>query len=195
MNRSSNLLNGALLGSSGRTSRIYINIQQWCEAHVASVITVGRKLSNTADITGLTSAAVLRAGRKLQSLVRASTNTSAKLFGLFAVPLIPVNPVLTMQVSAVVRNMHPITLTLGVQSLEMQTATNITCIHPVPLSINELAEISTQSTLSRYGLLKSNLGLVADFSVVLTEASRVRAPNARIVYFPTKTNTSIMLDY
>lgn len=192
MNRKGNLLNGGLLGSSSKSSQIYIAAQQWCEAQVAGILHVGRQLANTVGISGLESNTILRAGRKLASLVQGGVSATVKLFGMFAVPLVPVAQELTADVTVNLKKIHPIALTPETSSFEMVTAGVITNWHPEHLTSDVVCSLEGMGTLTRMGMLKGVCPLEASTAVILTEASRIRAPSIRISKFPVTNRTSII---
>ena len=79
MNRSSNVLNGALLGSAGKNTRIFLSADQTCEAVVTSRLSAVRKIRSTNFAAEATSVAKLRAGRYMKASLDSEAAIQARL--------------------------------------------------------------------------------------------------------------------
>lgn len=203
MNRKGNLLNGALLGSSGSSTKIFIQAAQWCEAQTAAILKAGRKLKHSTGINGAVVTTVLRAGRKLKAVSQSGMTTSAKLFGWVAVPLTPVTVPLSVTTTATLKAMHAVPLSTGSAPLSVNTSVVLKCMHPVLLnavntsllvqtsavvqqmhavyltSLNTQGLVNTSGTLSKGSRMKINSTCQSFITVVLSESSKIRAPLMR----------------
>lgn len=170
MNRKGNLLNGALLGSSGKSTRIFLQATQWCEAQTTSALRAGRYLTHVTGIDGVVSSFVLGAGRKLKAVIETVGEFTARLDNRVAVPLSAVSALFEMQTTAVLQRRHPVSLAARLEPL-------------VTVS---------QGTLYKGSLMKSNCELHGVFTVILSESSRIRAPLKRISFISGATRISII---
>ena len=63
MNRSSNLLNGSLLGTAGRLTSLFLQVSEWGSAQSAAVLYAGRKLVSSNTLKEASTSSILSSGR------------------------------------------------------------------------------------------------------------------------------------
>ena len=181
MNRSSNLLNGALLGSSGSSNKVYIYATQWCQAQATALLRMGRQLHTQANVV-VAPSFLLRAGRKLKSATLASNSIAVRLAGFVAVSLVSSGQGGVIATSSL-KAMRAKTLQF-VATLSVLTTVAIKRVHPEHLSSNNTLVATTQCAVNAGKLLKASCVLIASTSAVLSESSKVRAPLSRTAYLP-----------
>lgn len=203
MNRSSNLLNGALLGSSGSPNKLYIYATQWCQAQATALLRMGRQLHTQANVV-VAPSFLLRAGRKLKSATLASNSIAVRLTGFVAVSLVSsgqgrvittsslkamraktLQVLFTPRVYTVTKLQGAYAKTLQfVATLSVLTTVAIKRVHPEHLSSNNTLVATTQCAVNAGKFLKASCVLIASTSAVLSESSKVRAPLSRTAYLP-----------
>lgn len=189
MNRRGNVLNGSLLGSSGRSSRVFLKAVQVCDVTIASVLHAGRGLRALA-VSSAASSPTLRAGRKLKSSLLPAVVSTARLYGLVAVSLkasVAVTAVLsTVLHSCKVKYLQGTAVVTAAVSAALQKHT------PKTLIGNLLVVSSTQSVLTKgvrmYGECIVQTNIVGE----LTESSRAPAPMSRTARVPFYNRVSVV---
>lgn len=180
MNRKGDLLNGALLGSSGSSTKIFIQAAQWCEVQTIAILHAGRYLKHSAGINGAAVTTVLRAGRKLKAVSQSGVTISAKLFGWVAVPLTPVTVPLSVTTAAAIKAMHPVPLNAINTPLLVQTSATLQQLRAVYLTpLNPEVIVNTSCKLSKGSRMKGNSTCQTLITAVLSESSKIRAPLIR----------------
>ena len=214
MNRSSNLLNGSLLGTAGRSSKIFLQATQWSSAQVTALLVAGRKLTSSTDLTQVVTNTTLRAGRHLKASLVGSISAIPNVVNMSAVSL-SASLVSTVSITATIRKMKSVLLSAA-QTLIHQSTVVLRKMSHVSMAINQenkaeivvnmrrahqvtLATVLTGSVVTPLVPLykgsklrsASVLSLQLNRSV-LSESSRVRAPIKRTSYVLINNRTSVI---